>query len=143
VNELPRGWASAILSELIGPAGLFSDGDWVESKDQDPNGSIRLLQLADIGDGSFIDKSRRFINELKFDELRCTEVLENDILVARMPDPLGRACLAMPLGFLDPRHALLNGATTWKTSSGLVFERVLVASDFSFPSSAFAGRGET
>ena len=28
--------------------GLFSDGDWVESKDQDPEGDIRLIQLADI-----------------------------------------------------------------------------------------------
>ena len=36
--------------------GLFSDGDWIESKDQDQNGKIRLIQLADIGDGFFINK---------------------------------------------------------------------------------------
>jgi type I restriction enzyme S subunit len=69
----------------------------VESKDQDPKGSIRLLQLADIGDGEFVDKSHRFINEEKFAKLRCTEVLERDILIARMPDPLGRACIAPKL----------------------------------------------
>jgi type I restriction enzyme S subunit len=94
VSELPQGWATAFLADLIVHDGEFSDGDWVESKDQDPNGSIRLLQLADIGDGVFLDKSNRFINEQKFDQLRCTEVLEGDVLVARMPDPLGRACLA-------------------------------------------------
>lgn len=76
---------------------MFADGDWVESKDQDPKGSIRLLQLADIGDGMFVDKSHRFINEEKFAKLRCTEVLERDILIARMPDPLGRACIAPKL----------------------------------------------
>ncbi|MBK9394122.1 MAG: hypothetical protein IPN40_09625 [Uliginosibacterium sp.] len=76
MSELPKGWASAALSELQAADGLFSDGDWVESKDQDPDGNIRLLQLADIGDGTFIDKSNRFINEPKFAELRCTELFE-------------------------------------------------------------------
>jgi type I restriction enzyme S subunit len=96
-DELPVGWEPEMLSKIIAPDGLFSDGDWVESKDQDPNGSIRLLQLADIGDGRFIDKSSRFVNEEKFEKLRCTEVLENDVLIARMPDPLGRACLTPSL----------------------------------------------
>jgi type I restriction enzyme S subunit len=93
VSDLPDEWEQAALSSLIAPDGIFCDGDWVESKDQDPNGSIRLLQLADIGDGVFLDKSKRFINEVKFEELRCTELFENDVLVARMPSPLGRACL--------------------------------------------------
>ena len=72
---------------------LFTDGDWIESKDQDPNGEIRLIQLADIGDGFFIDKSSRFINRETAKKLRCTFLEKNDILIARMPDPLGRACV--------------------------------------------------
>ena len=96
-DELPDGWANASVASLIAADGLFSDGDWIESKDQDPNGSIRLLQLADIGDGVLIDKSKRFINEEMFGLLRCKEVLEGDVLIARMPDPLGRACLAPKL----------------------------------------------
>jgi type I restriction enzyme, S subunit len=94
MSELPETWTRAVVADLIARDGVFSDGDWVESKDQDPNGSIRLLQLADIGDGVFINKSSRFINDQKFDQLRCTEVLEGDVLIARMPDPLGRACMA-------------------------------------------------
>jgi type I restriction enzyme S subunit len=97
-RRLPLGWAFAELGDLIDADGLFSDGDWVESKDQDPNGSIRLLQLADIGEARFIDKSNRFVNDEQFERLRCTEVFEGDILVARMPDPLGRACLVPKLG---------------------------------------------
>lgn len=93
MSRVPVGWSQASLANLVAPDGLFSDGDWVESKDQDPSGSIRLLQLADIGDGVFLDRSRRFVNEAKFEELRCTELREGDVLVARMPDPLGRACL--------------------------------------------------
>src|SRR5690606_18090409 len=69
------------------------DGDWVESKDQDPTGKNRLIQLADIGDGTFLNKSARFMNDEQFQRLKCTELRPNDILIARMPDPLGRACI--------------------------------------------------
>jgi len=72
---------------------LFCDGDWVESKDQDAAGDIRLIQLADIGDGEFLDKSNRFMNKPTAEKLRCTYLEKDDILIARMPDPLGRACL--------------------------------------------------
>lgn len=89
----PNGWSISSVSNLVSPEGIFIDGDWVESKDQDPAGKIRLLQLADIGDGKFLNKSNRFINDDAFVRLRCTEVIEGDVLIARMPDPLGRACL--------------------------------------------------
>ncbi len=62
----------AAFPDLIGSHGLFSDGDWVESKDQDPNGDVRLIQLADIGVGKFIDKSRRFMTSNKVKDLRCS-----------------------------------------------------------------------
>jgi type I restriction enzyme, S subunit len=81
------------ISELISPEGVFTDGDWVESKDQDPNGGVRLIQLADIGVGKFINKSSRFMTEEKISELNCTPLEKGDILVARMPDPIGRACI--------------------------------------------------
>lgn len=90
--ELPRGWALGTIPDLIGD-GIFTDGDWVESKDQDPYGNIRLVQLADIGDGYFIDKSSRYLNAETADRLNCTFLQKDDVLVARMPEPLGRACL--------------------------------------------------
>ena len=39
--KLPLTWSWAKLDEIT-PFSLF-DGDWIESKDQDPNGSIRLF----------------------------------------------------------------------------------------------------
>jgi type I restriction enzyme S subunit len=92
-DSLPSGWAQATISDLIGKSGIFIDGDWVESKDQDPQGDIRLIQLADIGDGTFRNKSNRFLTSSKAAELNCTYLTENDVLIARMPDPLGRACI--------------------------------------------------
>jgi len=91
--DLPKGWATATLPQVIGSAGLFSDGDWIESKDQDTDGNVRLIQLADIGDGEYRNRSSRFLMQEKADELSCTFLLPGDILVARMPDPLGRACV--------------------------------------------------
>ncbi|MFA4910363.1 MAG: restriction endonuclease subunit S [Desulfobacteria bacterium] len=92
-KELPNGWAWAAIPEMIPSEGVFVDGDWVESKDQDPNGEVRLIQLADIGEGNFKNKSSRFLTLKRANALNCTFLLQNDILVARMPDPIGRACL--------------------------------------------------
>lgn len=93
MTELPKGWASASLTDAIAHDGLFTDGDWVESKDQDPSGSVRLIQLADIADSRFVDKSARFLTREKAAELNCTFLKKGDLLVARMPDPLGRCCI--------------------------------------------------
>jgi type I restriction enzyme, S subunit len=92
-DELPPGWATARLESLVGPDGIMTDGDWIESKDQDPNGEVRLIQLADVGDGSFLDKSRRFLTRGKAQELSCTFLDTRDVLIARLGDPLGKACL--------------------------------------------------
>lgn len=85
------------LAELL-KDGLFVDGDWVETKDQDPNGDVRLIQLADVGDGFFRNRSSRFLTMAKAKELRCTFLQPGDILVARMPEPLGRACIFPGVG---------------------------------------------
>lgn len=89
----PKGWSKKVVGELLENAEVFVDGDWVESKDQDPEGEVRLIQLADIGDGCFINKSARFLNKPTATRLKCTVLKKGDILIARMPDPLGRACL--------------------------------------------------
>ena len=93
LHELPERWALATINDLIGQGGIFTDGDWVESKDQDPSGDVRLIQLADVGDGVYLDKSSRFLTAKKSCELKCTYLGPGDVLIARMPDPLGRACI--------------------------------------------------
>jgi type I restriction enzyme S subunit len=93
VGLLPEAWILSTLKKTISSDGLISDGDWIESKDQNPNGSIRLIQLADIGDGDFKNKSDRYMTPESAATLNCTFLEVGDVLVARMPDPLGRACL--------------------------------------------------
>ena len=79
-RALPAGWTLATISELIGRGGKFTDGDWVESKDQDPSGDIRLIQLADVGDGVYLDKSSRFLTAKKSRDLKCTYLVPGDVL---------------------------------------------------------------
>lgn len=86
-------WVNCSLKDAVGERGIVTDGDWIIAENMDPNGDVRLLQLADIGVGEFLDRSRKFITAEKFEELKCTELLSDDVLVARMPDPIGRACL--------------------------------------------------
>lgn len=93
IEELPKAWVSAPIGDLVGQGGVFVDGDWVESKDQDPEGDVRLIQLADVGDGEFRDRSARFLTTERAHELGCTFLEKGDLLIARMPDPLGRCCI--------------------------------------------------
>jgi type I restriction enzyme S subunit len=54
-----------------------------------------LIQTGNIGEGCYNDKGERarFISNETFERLNCTEVKSNDILISRLPDPVGRACI--------------------------------------------------
>ena len=73
---------------------LFADGDWIESKDQAPEG-IRLVQTGNVGFGVYLDKPQnaKYISEATFHRLNCLEIYDGDILISRLPEPAERACL--------------------------------------------------
>lgn len=82
------------VEKLSSLCDTFLDGDWIESKDQSDEG-IRLVQTGNVGNGIFKNKEEkcRFISDKTFDRLHCTEIFSGDILVSRLPDPIGRACM--------------------------------------------------
>jgi len=88
---MKKGWEIKKLGEL---SVVFEDGDWIESKDQSIEG-VRLIQTGNIGNGFFKDRGEkaRYISENTFKRLRCTEIFEDDCLISRLPDPVGRACV--------------------------------------------------
>ena len=93
---MKKGWATRPLAALCE---VFADGDWVESKDQSSNG-VRLIQTGNVGDGVFKDRAEkaRYISEATFKRLRCTEIVEGDCLISRLPDPVGRSCILPDTG---------------------------------------------
>jgi type I restriction enzyme, S subunit len=88
---MKKGWEIKKLGEMCE---MFADGDWIESKDQSAEG-IRLIQTGNVGEGFFKDRAEkaRYISEATFKRLRCTEIVEGDCLVSRLPDPVGRSCI--------------------------------------------------
>jgi type I restriction enzyme S subunit len=80
-------------------ANFFADGDWIESKDQSSEG-FRLVQTGNVGMGRYLEHPdrARYISEDTFKRLNCTQLIAGDILISRLPDPVGRACI-FPGGF--------------------------------------------
>lgn len=89
-------WEQRKLSALCDK---FTDGDWIESKDQSDSG-VRLVQTGNVGVAEYLDKpnNRKWISDDTFARLHCEEVLPGDILISRLPEPAGRACIMPVLG---------------------------------------------
>jgi type I restriction enzyme S subunit len=93
---------------------------------------VRLLQCGNIGTGVFEEQGFRFVSEETFNNLGCTEVEPNDVLICRLQSSrtilAGRACLAPQLGVkmitsvdncivkpssdFDPRYVVYQLSTT-------------------------------
>ena len=89
-------WEQRKLIELTS---VFTDGDWIEAKDQSDSG-IRLVQTGNVGTTEYLDKinNAKWISEDTFQTLKCKEIYEGDILISRLPEPAGRACIMPNLG---------------------------------------------
>ena len=89
-------WEQRKLSSLCDK---FTDGDWIEAKDQSSSG-VRLIQTGNVGIAEYIDKpnNKKWVSNNTFEALHCEEVFEGDILISRLPEPAGRACIVPNLG---------------------------------------------
>lgn len=95
-NGTPDGWQSVPVQEVCT---TYDDGDWLETKDQGGE-DYRILQISNIGMNCFTETGNyRFITEETFRRLKCHEVVAGDILVSRMPRPIGRGWLVTEMPF--------------------------------------------
>ena len=102
MQELLRpkdGWKETTLLDLAnGKKELFDDGDWIEAKHITDIG-VRLVQTGDIGVGQFVEKDvKKYIFENSFVSLHCKEIREGDLLICRLAEPAGRACVLPDIG---------------------------------------------
>lgn len=94
----PQKWQVVPIRALAKPGrASFTDGDWIEAPYITDDG-VRLIQTGNIGVGHYVEQGYRHISEESFRKLRCTEVFPGDVLICRLADPVGRACLAPDLG---------------------------------------------
>jgi len=90
VDGVPDGWERTTLEAVCRE---FLDGDWLETKDQGGD-DLRILQISNIGDNAFVETGNyRYITEETLRRLNCTEIVAGDVLISRMPEPIGRAWL--------------------------------------------------
>ncbi|OFY98097.1 MAG: hypothetical protein A2Z97_04175 [Bdellovibrionales bacterium GWB1_52_6] len=72
---------------------LFDDGDWIEAEHITSDG-VRLIQTGNIGIGSYVEKEvKKYVYEKSFNSLRCKPLMTGDLLICRLADPAGRACV--------------------------------------------------
>ncbi len=67
-------------------------GSNLKSSDYTPEG-VRVIQLQNIGDAEFKDDYKIFTSEEKANELLSNNIYPGDIILSKMGDPVGRACL--------------------------------------------------
>jgi type I restriction enzyme S subunit len=129
LGEIPQGWA---VKRLDSACRSIQDGDWIETKDQGGE-DYRLLQISNVGVGEFIESGNfRYVTQETFFRLRCNEVVPGDLLVARMPTPIGRAWLvtkmpwrmitAVDVAIIRPEPTVLHPlflAQAWNEASNL------------------------
>lgn len=72
-----------------GPFGSnLKSSDYVTNTD-----AIRIIQLQNIGDGEFHDDYKIFTSKDKAEELLSCNIYPGEIILSKMGDPVGRACL--------------------------------------------------
>ncbi len=92
-----EGWAKLRLIDTADRSVKWSFiggpfGSNLKSSDYVPNG-VRIIQLQNIGDGAFLNEYRIFTTEEKADELLSNNIYPGEIIMSKMGDPVGRACL--------------------------------------------------
>lgn len=98
LGQIPAHWGKTVIKKLARQGyKTFVDGDWIESPFITDDG-VRLLQTGNVGIGEFKEQGFRYISEETFATFRCTEIFPGDVLICRLAEPVGRACLAPNLG---------------------------------------------
>jgi len=95
-REFPE-WEETILGKVADPAIRWSltggpFGSNLKAEDYTGNG-IRIIQLQNIGDGTFNDSYKIYTSENKANELLSCNIYPNEIIISKMGDPVARCCI--------------------------------------------------
>jgi type I restriction enzyme, S subunit len=96
VSELPRGWEWGKLEDLtLDPKSNIVDGPFgsnLKASEYVENG-IPIVRLQNINRNFFIEKNIKFIRHEKANLLKRHSFIKGDIIITKLGDPLGKACL--------------------------------------------------
>jgi len=95
-DELPQGWATAPLSQLTknpkqdivsGPFGSNLKSDEYVAE------GVPIIRLQNVDRNRFLEKNMRFITPQKARELSAHNFRAGDVVISKLGDPLGKACI--------------------------------------------------
>lgn len=93
IGEIPNTWNIKKVKYLATqPESIFKDGDWIES-DVIIDEGIRYLTTGNVGAGYFKEQGSGYISGETFKKLKCLKVLPEDLMISRLNEPIGRACM--------------------------------------------------
>lgn len=95
--EVPDGWALAPLADLaVNPKNDIVDGPFgsnLKASEYTESG-VPILRLQNIKRNFFLDKNIKFVTHEKYEQLIRHTYKAGDILITKLGDPLGVACIA-------------------------------------------------
>ncbi len=96
IGVIPEDWDVVTVNDIAdkkdkrsltgGPFGSDLKSNYYTSE------GIRIIQLQNIGEGKFDNDSKIYTSKQKADELFNCNIFPNEILIAKMADPVARAC---------------------------------------------------
>lgn len=93
IGEIPNHWSNTKIKYTANDKdSLFIDGDWIESKVIAEEG-IRYITTGNVKVGNYSEQGNGYISPQTFIDLNCTEVFEGDLIISRLNNPIGRACI--------------------------------------------------
>jgi type I restriction enzyme S subunit len=93
IGEVPSHWDDTRIKFTVNEKhSLFIDGDWIESKVITEEG-IRYITTGNVKVGYYSEQGNGYISSQTFNDLNCTEVYEGDLIISRLNNPIGRACI--------------------------------------------------
>lgn len=97
VGIIPEDWEVKSLGETrdVDDKYSFTGGPFGSDlkKVHYTNNGVRILQLQNIGDGVFLDDYKIYTSSRKADELCNCNIFPGEVLIAKMAEPLARACI--------------------------------------------------
>ena len=91
-DEIPENWSITALNQLTHTL-LLNDGDWILSENMNPQGEVKLIQLGSVGMMRYVDKGFKYLTEITFKELNCTQIYPGYMLINRIVSDKMCSCI--------------------------------------------------
>ena len=91
-DEIPENWSITTLNQLTHTL-LLNDGDWILSENMNSQGEVKLIQLGSVGMMRYVDKGFKYLTEITFKELNCTQIYPGYMLINRIVSDKMCSCI--------------------------------------------------